>query len=196
MNQQDKQKLTESDICDLFITAAIKQAGWDQTRQIRREFALTPGPVVVRGNMSSRNKKRAKRADYMLQWESGIPIAIVEAKDNTHSVGHGMQQALGYAEILDVPSAFSSNGDASPRTTRCQKLGLRSRQSLHSKPSRLRLNSGSDTRRTEISTRTKRNWSSSPTTKTQAEKHRATTKQKQSTGLLKGLPKAKSACFW
>ncbi len=112
MNQQDKQKLTESDICDLFITPAIKQAGWDQSRQIRREFALTPGPVVVRGNMSSRNKKRAKRADYMLQWESGIPIAIVEAKDNTHSVGHGMQQALGYAEILDVPSAFSSNGDA------------------------------------------------------------------------------------
>lgn len=112
MNQQDKQKLSESDICDLFITPAIKQAGWDQSRQIRREFALTPGPVVVRGNMSSRNKKRAKRTDYMLQWESGIPIAIVEAKDNTHSVGHGMQQALGYAEILDVPSAFSSNGDA------------------------------------------------------------------------------------
>ena len=112
MNKEEKQKLTESDICDLFITPAIKKAGWDQLRQIRREFALTPGPVIVRGNMSSRNKKKRKRADYMLQWEPGMPIAIVEAKDNTHSVSHGMQQALGYAEILGVPSAFSSNGDA------------------------------------------------------------------------------------
>ena len=111
MNKEEKQKLTESDICDLFITPAIKEAGWDQLRQIRREFALTPGPVVVRGNMSSRNKKRSRRADYMLQWEPGMPIAIVEAKDNTHSVSHGMQQALSYAEILEVPSAFSSNGD-------------------------------------------------------------------------------------
>lgn len=112
MNKEEKQKLTESDICDLFITPAIKEAGWDPLRQIRREFSLTPGPVIVRGNMSSRNKKKRKRADYMLQWESGIPIAIVEAKDNTHTVGHGMQQALGYADILSVPSAFSSNGDA------------------------------------------------------------------------------------
>ena len=112
MNKKEKQQLTESDICDLFITPAIKQAGWDPERQIRREFALTPGPVIVRGNMSSRNKKKRKRADYMLQWEPGMPIAIVEAKDNTHSVSHGMQQALGYAEVLGVPSAFSSNGDA------------------------------------------------------------------------------------
>ena len=112
MNKKDKQELTETDICDLFITPAIKKAGWDPFLQIRREFPLTPGPVVVRGNLSSRNKKKRKRADYMLQWESGIPIAIVEAKDNTHSVSHGMQQALGYASILGVPSAFSSNGDA------------------------------------------------------------------------------------
>ena len=112
MNKKDKQELTETDICDLFITPAIKKAGWDPFLQIRREFPLTPGPVVVRGNLSSRNKKKRKRADYMLQWESGIPIAIVEAKDNTHSVSHGMQQALGYASILGVPSALSSNGDA------------------------------------------------------------------------------------
>ena len=62
--------------------------------------------------MSSRNKKKKKFADYVLQWEAGVPIAIVEAKDNNHTVSQGMQQALGYADILHVPSAFSSNGDA------------------------------------------------------------------------------------
>lgn len=71
---------------------------------------LAPGPVIVRGNMSSRNKK--KFVDYVLYQEPGVPIAVVEAKDNHHTVSHGMQQALGYAEILEVPSAFSSNGDA------------------------------------------------------------------------------------
>ncbi|MDP2397556.1 MAG: DEAD/DEAH box helicase family protein [Burkholderiales bacterium] len=112
MNSDDKKKLSESDICDLLITPAIKSAGWDPVKQIRREVTLTPGPVVVRGNMSSRNKKKKKFADYVLSWEPGVPIGVVEAKDNHHSVSHGMQQALGYAEILEVPSAFSSNGDA------------------------------------------------------------------------------------
>lgn len=123
MTKEEKQKLTESDICDLFITPAIKEAGWDQFTQIRREFPLTPGPVVVRGNMSSRNKKRSKRADYMLQWKAGVPIAIIEAKDNKHSPSHGMQQALGYAGILDVPSAFSSNGDAFASHNRAPQPG-------------------------------------------------------------------------
>lgn len=112
MDKVDKKKLSETDICDLFITPAITNAGWDQTRQIRREVTLTPGPVVVRGNLSSRNKNKKKFADYVLFWEPGVPVAVVEAKDNNHSVSHGMQQALGYAEILHVPSAFSSNGDA------------------------------------------------------------------------------------
>lgn len=112
MDKQAKQRLSESDICDLFITPAIKDAGWDPQTQIRREVTLSPGPVIVRGNLSSRNKKKKKFADYVLLRETGVPVAIVEAKDNTHSVSHGMQQALGYAEILDVPSAFSSNGDA------------------------------------------------------------------------------------
>jgi len=107
-----KKELSEIDICDLFITPAIKAAGWDQIKQIRREVMLTPGPVVVRGNMSSRNQKKKKIADYVLSWEPGTPIAVVEAKANSHGVGHGMQQALGYAGILQVPSAFSSNGDA------------------------------------------------------------------------------------
>lgn len=108
----DKKTLSESDICDLFITPAIKDAGWDPMTQIRREVTLTPGPIIVRGNMSARNKKKKKFADYVLSKEPGVPIAVVEAKDNNHTISHGMQQALGYAEILEVPSAFSSNGDA------------------------------------------------------------------------------------
>jgi type I restriction enzyme R subunit len=67
---------------------------------------------VVRGDLSARNRRKKKFADYVLSLEPGVPIAVVEAKDNTHSVSHGMQQALGYAEILDVPGVFSSNGDA------------------------------------------------------------------------------------
>ena len=112
MDEINKKELSEADICDLFISPAINDAGWDPLKQIRREVTLTPGPVVVRGNMSSRNKKKKKFADYVLCWEPGVPVAVVEAKDNKHSVSSGMQQALGYAEILEVPSAFSSNGDA------------------------------------------------------------------------------------
>ena len=112
MDSREKKALSEVDICDLFITPAISNAGWDPMRQIRREVTLAPGPVVVRGNMSARNKKKKKFADYILSWAPGIPIAVVEAKDNNHTVSHGIQQALGYAEILEVPSAFSSNGDA------------------------------------------------------------------------------------
>ena len=96
----NKKELSESDICDLYITPAIKEVGWDQMLQIRREVTLTPGPVIVRGEMSARNKKKKKFADYVLSWEPGIPIAVIEAKDNNHSVSHGMQQALGYADIM------------------------------------------------------------------------------------------------
>ena len=73
---------------------------------------LAPGPVTVRGNVASRNKKKKKFADYVLYQEPGIPIAVVEAKDNHHTVSQGLQQALGYAAIMDIPSAYSSNGDA------------------------------------------------------------------------------------
>jgi type I restriction enzyme R subunit len=112
MESKEKKELSEIDICDLFITPSIINAEWDQLKQIRREVTLTPGPVIVRGNLSSRNRKKRKFADYVLSWEQGVPIAIVEAKENNCSVSHGMQQALGYAEILNVPSVFSSNGDA------------------------------------------------------------------------------------
>lgn len=112
MDKKEKQELSELDICDLFITPAIIDAGWDQLTQIRRDVTLTPGPVIVRGNLSSRNKKKKKFADYVLQWEKGVPIAVIEAKCNNHTASHGMQQALGYSEILEIPSTFSSNGDA------------------------------------------------------------------------------------
>lgn len=112
MDKEEKRLLSETDICDLFITPAIKAAEWNPLLQIRREVTLTPGPVVVRGNLSSRNKKLRKFADYVLYWKPLMPIAVVEAKDNKHGVSDGMQQALGYADILEVPSAFSSNGDA------------------------------------------------------------------------------------
>ncbi|MCP3682645.1 MAG: DEAD/DEAH box helicase family protein [bacterium] len=112
MDKFDKKELSEIDICDQFITPNIKAAGWDQLTQIRREVPLTEGPIIVRGNMSSRNKKKKKYADYVLYQEPGVPVAVVEAKNNNYTVSHGMQQALGYAEILDVPSVFSSNGDA------------------------------------------------------------------------------------
>lgn len=111
LTPEEKKKLSESDICDLYITPAIKDAGWDPFKQIRREVTLTPGPIIVRGNLSSRNKKKKKFADYVLSWEPSLPIAVVEAKENNLSVGHGMQQALGYADIMEIPSAFSSNGD-------------------------------------------------------------------------------------
>lgn len=107
----DKKELSEIDICDNFITPAIIHAGWDQYTQIRREVTLTPGPVIVRGEMSSRNRKKKKFADYVLYKEPGIHIAVVEAKDNNKSISHGLQQAIGYASILEVPSALSSNGD-------------------------------------------------------------------------------------
>ena len=92
-------------------------------QQVRREVTLAPGPVVVRGNLSSRNKKKRKFADYVLSLKPGLPLAIVEAKDNNHSISSGLQQALGYAEILDVPSAFSSNGDGFACHNRAANVG-------------------------------------------------------------------------
>lgn len=106
----NKKTLNETEICDLFITPAIRRVGWDQHTQIRREYTFTAGQVLVRGNLASRDAR--KRADYVLFYRPNLPLAVVEAKDNRHLVGYGMQQALGYAEALDVPFVFSSNGDA------------------------------------------------------------------------------------
>ena len=101
--------MTEEDIKLKYITPAIQKAGWDIMNDVFCEYSFTDGRVIVRGNLTTRGK--AKRADYLLFHKKNYPIAIVEAKDNKQEVGAGMQQALGYAEILDVPFAFSSNGD-------------------------------------------------------------------------------------
>ena len=104
----DMKSLSERDICTKFITPAVQQAGWDIQRQVREEVSFTKGRIIVRGKLHSRGESR--RADYILYHQPNLPIAVIEAKDNKHSVGSGMQQALGYAEALDVPFVFSSNG--------------------------------------------------------------------------------------
>ncbi|QDU39719.1 Type-1 restriction enzyme R protein [Maioricimonas rarisocia] len=108
----DKTSLSEQDICTQFITPAIQQAGWDFTTQVRQEFSFTAGQIIVKGKTVRRGKP--KRADYLLYYRPNLPIAVVEAKDNSHSVGAGMQQALGYAaeDALALPFVFSSNGNA------------------------------------------------------------------------------------
>ena len=78
--------------------------------QVREEVRITAGRIIVQGNLNTRGKK--KRADYILYYKSDIPIAIIEAKDNNHNVGDGMQQALEYSEILHIPFVFTSNGDS------------------------------------------------------------------------------------
>lgn len=108
----NKKALTEADIRSKFITPALcgaEGAGWDLMTQIREEAFFTKGRVVVRGKTIRRGQ--AKKADYLLFFRPNLPIAVIEAKDNNHSVGDGMQQALEYAEILDVPFAYSTNGD-------------------------------------------------------------------------------------
>lgn len=105
----DKRSLSERDICTKFITPAIEKAGWDKHTQLLEEVSFTDGKIFVRGRLSTRGK--AKRADYILYYKPNIPIAIIEAKDNNHSIRSGIQQALDYARILDIPCVFSSNGD-------------------------------------------------------------------------------------
>ena len=105
----NKKGLSERDICTQFILPALVKSGWDVAKQIREEVFFTDGRIFVKGNTTTRGKR--KRADFILYLKPNIPIAVIEAKDNNHSIGAGLQQALGYAEILDVPVAFSSNGD-------------------------------------------------------------------------------------
>ena len=104
-----KKDLSERDICSQFILPALIKAGWDPEKQIREEVFFTDGRVFVKGNKTVRGER--KRADYILYLKPNIPIAVIEAKDNNHTVNAGIQQALGYAQTLDVPVAFSSNGD-------------------------------------------------------------------------------------
>ncbi len=105
----DKKKLSERDIITQFIIPAIKKAGWSIEKQVREEVFFTDGRIYVKGNKTARGER--KRADIILYYKPNIPIAIIEAKDNKHSLGSGMQQGLDYADILDIPVVFSSNGD-------------------------------------------------------------------------------------
>jgi len=104
-----KKSLSERDICTKYITPALEKAGWNIETQIREEVTFTAGRVYVKGHLHTRGKK--KRADYILYYKPNIPIAIIEAKDNNHSVRAGIQQGLDYSNILDIPVVFSSNGD-------------------------------------------------------------------------------------
>jgi type I restriction enzyme R subunit len=105
-----RKALSERDICTKFITPSLVAAGWNVDTQIREEVGFTDGRIYVRGKIHTRGAQ--KRADYILYYKPNIPIAIIEAKDNNHSVNAGIQQALGYADTLEIPFIFSSNGDA------------------------------------------------------------------------------------
>ncbi|KNY30172.1 type III restriction protein res subunit [Pseudobacteroides cellulosolvens ATCC 35603 = DSM 2933] len=105
----NKKIMSEQDIRTKYITPAILAAGWDRDLQLREEVSFTKGKITVRRKTVKRGRQR--RADYILYWKPNIPLAIVEAKDNNHSISDGMEQALIYAEILDIPFIFTSNGD-------------------------------------------------------------------------------------
>lgn len=117
----DKKKLTERDICTKYVTPNLVAAGWDIETQIREEVSFTDGRIYVRGKLHARGTK--KRADYILYYKPNIPIAVIEAKDNNHRPSSGIQQAIGYAETLDIPFIFSTNGDAFHFHDRTQKSG-------------------------------------------------------------------------
>jgi type I restriction enzyme R subunit len=129
----NKKQLSERDICTKFITPAIDKAGWDIASQVWEEVSFTDGKIYVRGSLTMRGKR--KRADYILYYRPNIPIAIIEAKDNKHPMGAGMQQALEYARILDIPCVFSSNGDGFVFHDRTSEDALESKLTLDQFPS-------------------------------------------------------------
>ena len=105
----NKKIFSEEDIKMKYITPAIEKAGWNIKTQVRAEYSFTDGRIIIRKNLVARGKR--KRADYVLNYKANMPIAIIEAKDNNKSIGAGMQQGLNYADILDIPFIYSSNGD-------------------------------------------------------------------------------------
>ena len=107
MTVLNKKQMSEEDIKLNYITPAIQQ-GW--SGHITMETKITDGRINIKGNMVARSK--SKYADYLLYLNSGKPIAVVEAKDNNHTVSYGLQQAMTYAQMMDLPFAYSSNGDA------------------------------------------------------------------------------------
>ena len=109
LNSQDKKSLNESEIRTAFITPALKNSGWRLGKTFREEYPIAQGRIVITDQEIKQNKPL--RADYVLFYRPNIPLAVVEAKDNNHNISAGIQQALKYAKLLDVPFAFSSNGD-------------------------------------------------------------------------------------
>lgn len=129
-----KKDLSERDICTQYIIPALENAGWDIGKQVREEVYFTDGRIYVKGNLTKRGVK--KRADIILYHKPNIPVAVVEAKDNKHSLDAGIQQALGYAKTLDVPMAYSSNGDGFYEHDKTSFLGSVERElSLENFPS-------------------------------------------------------------
>lgn len=118
----DKKALSEQDICSKFITPAIQKASWDFQKQIREQVFFTKGKIIVQGKTVKRGEP--KFADYILYHKSNLPLAVIEAKDNNHSIGAGMQQALDYAEVLDIPFVYSSNGDGFIEHDRTRNEGV------------------------------------------------------------------------
>jgi type I restriction enzyme R subunit len=114
--------LSERDICTKYIIPALKRVGWDIHSQVREEVTLTHGRIIVRGRMCKRGQR--KRADYILYYKHNIPIALIEAKDGAHAVSSGMQQALQYAEMTDIPFAYSTNGSGFLEHDRTGSLGV------------------------------------------------------------------------
>ena len=123
---QTKKDLSERDICTKYIIPALQKAGWNIEKQIREEVYFTDGKIYIKGNKTKRGTR--KRADYILYYKPNIPVAIIEAKRNEKSIGFGIQQALDYAEILDIPVAFSSNGDGFLEHDKTAFLGKIERQ--------------------------------------------------------------------
>lgn len=105
----NKKQMTEEDIKLNYITPAINASGWKNGINITMETKITDGKINIKGNMAYREK--AKKVDYLLYLNKYHPIAVVEAKDNNHTISHGLQQAMTYAQMLDLPFAYSSNGD-------------------------------------------------------------------------------------
>ena len=102
-------KLTEEDVRAKYIDPSIRNAGWSEELQIRREVFFTDGKIIIQKNKTKRGKR--KKADYVLSYKTNLPLAIIEAKKNTFTIGHGMQQGIEYGEILDIPFIYSCNGE-------------------------------------------------------------------------------------
>ncbi len=132
----DKRSLTERDICTKFILPAVKRAGWDEMLQIREEVYFTKGRIIVRGKLVTRGK--AKRADYVLYYKPNIPIALIEAKDNTHSVGDGMQQGARLRRRRSTSPSCSPRTATASCSTTAPARAARSRRTSASTPSRRR----------------------------------------------------------